>query len=103
MDERQIAIDRARARLELWEGRLADLQNAPACGTKPGEEVYAQYTQELTDRLESVRIKLEKLVRASSHRFQGVSQELERAFAELHTAWHTTVSKIAWTNPLANP
>jgi hypothetical protein len=102
MDERQIAIDRARARLELWEDRLAGLQNAPACATKPGEEMYAQYTQELTDRLESVRIKLEKLDRAGGHRLHGAREELERAFSALQTAWDTAVAKIAWTNPLAN-
>lgn len=102
MDERQIALDRARARLELWEDRLANLRGAPACGTKPGEEMYAQYTQELMDRLEAVRIKYEKLRRAEGPRFEVAREEVERAFSALQTAWDTTVAKIAWTNPLAN-
>lgn len=94
MDERQIALDRARARLELWEDRLANL-------TKPGEEMYAQYTQELMDRLEAVRIKHEKLRRAEGSRFEVAREEVERAFSALQTAWDTTVAKLAWTNPLA--
>lgn len=101
MDERQIAIDRSRARLELWEDRLDDLRNAPVRGTRSGEEMYAQYTQELMDRLVSVRIKLAKLSRVSARRFEGAQEEFERAFSELQTAWDTTVAKIAWTSPHA--
>jgi hypothetical protein len=101
MDERQITIDRSRARLELWQDKLANLRATPTCGTKSGEEMYAQYAQELTDKLEAVRIKYEKLRRADGSRFEEAREELDRAFSELQTAWDTTVAKIAWTDPLA--
>jgi hypothetical protein len=94
VDGRQIALDRSRARLQLWEDRLEGLRHAPACGTGASEERYAQYTQELTDRLESVRIKLAKLGRVGPGRIGDAREELERAFSGLQTAWDTTIAKI---------
>lgn len=80
--------ERLRTRLEVWEDRVRKLfAPPPPTSTRRAREVRAQLVQELVDRRETVRLKLERLRRATAPRYEQARGDLERAFRELERAW----------------
>jgi hypothetical protein len=85
---RAIEYERLRTRLEAWEDKVRKLfALPPSTPTRRAREVRAQLVQELVDRRETVRLKLERLRRARGPLYDAAREELERAFRELERAW----------------
>jgi hypothetical protein len=99
MSEREAHLRRARTRLERWEEKLRKLRRAPMRGASAGRRMYDQCTQEVGDRLESARVKYEKMRRLDARRFSEVKEEFDEALAGLQDAWDMTVARISWSDP----
>jgi hypothetical protein len=86
--ERAIECERLRTRLEAWEDKVRKLfALPPTTTTRRAREIRAQIMQELVDRRETVRLKLERLRRAGASRHDAARADLERAFRELERVW----------------
>jgi len=99
MNNREAVIHRARTRLERWEEKYRRLRAAPMRAAGSGRRMYDQCTQEVGDRLETARVKYEKMRRLGEHRFADVRDEFDQALSGLQSAWDMTVARIAWTDP----
>ena len=99
MSNREAAIRRARTRLERWEEKFRKLRSAPMRAIGAGRRVYDQCTQEVGDRLETARVKYEKMRRLGEHRFAEVREEFDEALSGLQSAWDMTVARVSWTDP----
>jgi hypothetical protein len=86
--ERAIEYERLRTRLGTWEDKVRKLfALPPTTTTRRAREVRAQLMQELVDRRETVRLKLERLRLASDPLYDAARAELEQAFRELERVW----------------
>lgn len=59
----------------------------PTATTRRAREIRAQLVQELVDRRETVRLKLERVRRAPDVAYDAARADLEQAFRELERAW----------------
>ena len=83
MDLHSPELELARARLHAWDEAVRSMMDAAASAPDRNRLALEPALQEIRDRVEAVRTKVEKFAR----HIDRDGSELESAFAELPAAW----------------
>jgi len=95
MDGRDVVVRKLRARLAKWERDIDDVVAAAELVSPSERETLSPRLRELLDRIETARIKVAKVERASPRTFEQCRNESRTAFRELRTAWDSALRRIA--------